>query len=214
MLKIWGRRSAFNVQKVLWTLGECSLPHEQMDIGGSFGGLDDPGFLAMNPNGRIPVVVDGKTVIWESHSIIRYVAAKQAPGSLWPKSPAARSRADRWMDWMLASLQPAFMDLFWSYFRTPEAERDQSAVQEAMARCVRHFGVLEKVLSDQPFLAGRRFTMGDIPAGTALYRWYGMGLSVPKLPAVREWYERLTRRSAYREHVMVPFEELRGKRSY
>jgi glutathione S-transferase len=211
MLKVWGRRSAFNVQKVLWTIGELRLPHEHIDAGGSAGGLDAPDFLAMNPHGRIPVVVDRQATLWESHSIIRYLAAAYSPGFLWPEEPAERSLADRWMDWSLATLQPDFMTLFWGFFRTPEAQRNTRLVERSMARCADHFRILEAHLSAHPFLAGDGFTMGDIPAATALYRYFEMGIAVPELPSVRSWYRRLSQRPAYREHVMVEFEELRGR---
>ena len=94
MLTIWGRRNAFNVQKVLWLAGELDLPHGHVPAGGDFGGLDDPAFRAMNPHGRVPVIDDGGTVVWESHAILRYLAARD--GRLWPAGPAARSQADRW----------------------------------------------------------------------------------------------------------------------
>ena len=70
MLKVWGRRSSFNLQKVMWLVGELGLPHEHIPAGGSFGGLD-PAVLAMNPHGRVPVIDDDGTVVWESHTILR-----------------------------------------------------------------------------------------------------------------------------------------------
>src|SRR5579864_4377588 len=112
MLRIWGRRSAFNVQKVMWLLGELSLAYQHVEAGGSFGGLDAPEFLRMNPHGRIPVIDDNGVVVWESHAIIRYLAATYGAGRLWPEDAAARSHADRWMDWSLATLLPAFFDVF------------------------------------------------------------------------------------------------------
>ena len=98
MLKVWGGRNAFNVQKVMWAIGELGLEHSHVDAGGAFGGLDDPAFLEMNPHGRVPVIDDGGTVIWESHAIIRYLGARHGPRSLWPEDPSERSLADRWMD--------------------------------------------------------------------------------------------------------------------
>lgn len=211
---LWGRRSAFNVQKVLWTLGELGLPFEHHQVGGAFGGLDRPEFLAMNPHGRVPVLADGDLVVWESHSVVRYLAARYGAGSLWAEAPETRSLADRWMDWSLATLQPDFMRLFWGYFRTPEAQRDPAGVQSAIDACNRHFRLLDAHLAERPFLAGSQLTMADIPAGTALYRYYEMGADVPDHPHVREWYARLAERPAYREHVMVPFEELRGRLAF
>jgi glutathione S-transferase len=214
MIEVWGRASAFNVQKVLWTLGELGLEFRRIEAGGAAGGLADPQFLSLNPHGRIPVLRDGATVVWESHSIVRYLAAAYGAGSLWPLDAAERSLADRWMDWMLATLQPDFMALFWSYYRTPEAERDARAIEAATARCAAGFTILDAHLGCQPYLAGPALTMGDIPAATALYRYFEMGLAQPPLPHARAWYARLAERPAYREYVMQPFAQLRGRLEY
>jgi glutathione S-transferase len=211
VLKVWGRRSAFNVQKVMWLIGELGLPHERVDAGGSFGGLDSPAFLAMNPHGRIPVVDDDGVIVWESHAIIRYLSARHAAGGLWPEDPARRSHADRWMDWAQATLQRDFMGLFWGFHRTPEPMRDWSLIRDRADRCARHFALLDRHLADRPFLAGDRLTVGDLPAGTALYRYFELELPRPPVPHVEAWYARLAERPAYRRHVMVPFGELRGR---
>jgi glutathione S-transferase len=214
MLKIWGRRNAFNVQKVMWLIGELGLDHERVDAGGSFGGLDAPDFLRLNPHGRIPVIEDKGMIIWESHAIIRYLAVRHARGSLWPAEAAARSFADRWMDWSLATLQPAFLDLFWGYYRTPAEKRDPSFIDKAIERCDRCYRLLDRNLSDQPYIAGERFTMGDIPAGTTLFRYRSLNVKRPLLRNVEAWYRRLAERTAYREHVMIPFDELFGRLEY
>jgi glutathione S-transferase len=213
-VKLFGRRSAYNVQKVLWALGELGLPHENVEAGGAAGGLDTPEFLALNPHGRVPVLVDGETVVWESNTIVRYLAARYGAGRLWPDDPAERSLAERWMDWELATLQPDFMALFWGFFRTPEARREAEPIARAARRCAADFAQLDAQLAQAPFLAGERFGIGDIPAGTALHRYFEMGAEVPHPPHVRAWYERLAARPAYREHVMRPFEELRGRLSF
>lgn len=211
MLEVWGRRSAYNVQKVLWTLGELGLACEHIEAGGDAGGLDTPEFLAMNPHGRIPVLVDGETVVWESNTIVRYLGAAYGEGSLWATAPAERSLAERWMGWELASLQPDYLALFWGFFRTPAEQRDRAAVQQALGRCEKHYRKLDAHLADRPFLAGASFTMADIACGTSLFRYLEMGISVPILPSLVAWYERLTRRRPYREHIMTPFEALRGR---
>jgi len=211
VLRIWGRRSAFNVQKVLWALGELGLAHEHIDAGGSAGGLDTPEFLAMNPNGRIPVVVDGDTVLWESQATLRYLAASYGSGTLWAEDAGERSLADRWMDWSQADLQPAFMALFWGFYRTPEAQRDAGRIQHASDQCETLYRRLDTHLARHAYLAGDAFTMGDIPAGTSLYRYFELGRPVPELPHVRAWYARLCERPAFREHIMLPFDELRGR---
>ena len=222
MISVWGRRSAFNVQKVLWTLGELGLPCEHSEVGGAAGGLDTPGFLALNPNGVIPVLDDSGLVLWESQAIVRYLAAKygaegEAAGgkeSLWPKDPGTRALADRWMDWSQSGLQPAFMDLFWGYYRTPPQDRDAAFVERAAAACAHYYQILDAHLARHDFVGGDHFTMGDIPVGTSLYRYFEMGSETPDVPAVRVWYGRLKGRSAFKAHIMQPFDDLQGRLSF
>lgn len=211
MLKVWGRRSAFNVQKVLWLIDELGLPHEHVPAGGSFGGIDQPDFLALNPHGRVPVIqdVDG-TVVWESHSILRYLAATygaaHGDGVLWPANAAGRSQRDRWMDWSLSRLQPALIDgIFMPLCRTPEAQRDPALVEWSIAQCAVSFQVLDAVLQTRDYLEGDRLTLADIPAGTCLYRYFELDIARPPLPNVMAWYRRLQARPAYRDHVMIAF---------
>lgn len=214
MLRIWGRRSAFNVQKALWTIGELGLDHEHVNAGGDAGGLDEPAFRAMNPHGRIPVIEDDGLVVWESNSIIRYLGAKYGQGRLWDPDPATRSLADRWLDWGLATAQRDFLDLFWGYYRTPEPDRDPAFVAERFKRCADNLRLLDTHLASRGYLAGDDFTMADIPAGTTLYRYFEMDIDRPDVPNVEAWYTRLCQRPAYQEHVMLPFENLYGRLAY
>jgi glutathione S-transferase len=146
MLKVWGRRSSFNVQKVMWLIGELELAHEHIDAGGKFGGLDLPDFLAMNPHGRVPVIQDGDAVVWESHAILRYLAARHSAGKFWSYDPVARARVDGWMDWSQTSLQPDFLSgVFWGFYRTPEDRRNWPAIRAALNRCAVHFEKLDRL---------------------------------------------------------------------
>lgn len=215
MLTIWGRRDAFNVQKVMWLVGELGLEHEHIAAGGSHGGLDDPAFLALNPHGRVPVIDDGGTVVWESQAILRYLAACHGGAALWADDPAERSLHDRWMDWSATTLQPDFLTgVFWGFYRTPEAQRDTAAVASRIAACARHMALLDQVLADRPWLGGAHFGLADIPAGTSLFRYFGIPIERPSVPNVEAWYRRLTERPAYRQHVMLPFDHMFGRLSY
>ena len=168
MLKIWGRRSSFNVQKVLWLVGELGLAHEHIPAGGGFGRLDEPAFLALNPHGRVPVLQDGDVVVWESHTILRYLAARYSGGGFWLDDPADRSRVEGWMDWSQTSLQPDFLNgVFWGYYRTAEAQRDWPAIHRSLARCAEHFRLLDRILATRPFLVGDELSLADIPTGTS-----------------------------------------------
>jgi glutathione S-transferase len=213
MLKIWGRRSSFNVQKVLWLAGEIGLDYEHVSVGGDLGGLDTPQFKAMNPHGRIPVLQDRELAVWESHAILRYIAARYGQGDFWDNDPAARAPVDAWMDWAQSALQPAFLGgVFWGYYRTPEAERDWPAINASLAGTATLLRLLDRVLSERPFLGGEQFGLADIPAGANLYRYFELDIERPSLPNVEAWYGRLQGRPAYREHVMAPFDELKGRR--
>ncbi|HKU96057.1 MAG TPA: glutathione S-transferase [Vineibacter sp.] len=217
MLKVWGRRSSFNVQKVLWLVGELGLAHEHIPAGGDFGRLDEPAFRMLNPHERVPVIEDGDLAVWESQAILRYLAARYGRGRFWSDDPAERSQVDRWMDWSQTALQPDFLNgVFWGYYRTPEAQRNATAIAKSIARCAAHFRRLDSVLATRPFLCGDQLSLADIPAGTSLYRYFELDLEIerPDVPHVVAWYQRLQERPAYREHVMVPFGELRGRLDY
>ncbi|MCU1719517.1 glutathione S-transferase family protein [Pseudomonas sp. 5P_3.1_Bac2] len=215
MLQIWGRRSAFNVQKVLWLLDELQLDYQHIDAGGDFGLLDTPEFLAMNPHGRVPLLKDGDSVLWESHSILRYLAAQYGASQFWPAAAAQRAVAESWMDWAQCSLQPCFIGgVFWLGYRTPEAQQDKAVLRAKLELCNQYFVLLDGVLAQRPFLAGEQLSLADIPAGTHLYRYFELEIERPSLPHVEAWYARLQTRPAYRQHVMRPFAELRGKLAF
>jgi glutathione S-transferase len=215
MLKVWGRRSLFNQQKVMWLVGELQLPHEHIQAGGSFGRLDDPTFLAMTPHGRVPVIDDDGTIVWESHTILRYLAAKYGRDRFWCEGPAERSGFERWMDWSQTTLQPDFlMGVFWGFNRTPEPQRNWPAIQAKVAACARHFRLLDRIIGDRRYLCGDSLALADIPVGTSLYRYFEIEIERPSVPNVERWYRRLQEHPAYQEHVMVPFSELFGRLDY
>jgi len=214
MRRIWGRKNSINVQKAMWAVGELGLAHERIDAGGPFGGLDTAEFGALNPNRRVPVIDDDGTVIWESHAIVRYLAAKYGAGSLAPDDPGERAKSDMWTDWTQSDLQPAFIGgVFATFYRTPENKRDWSIIRRGLARSATLFQLLDRHLEGRAFIAGERLTFGDIPAGAQLYRYFNIDIDRPSLPNVEAWYERLKLREAYHTHVMVPFDNLKGRLS-
>jgi len=215
MLSVWGRRSSANVQKVLWLVGELDLPHTHVPAGGDFGGLDDPAFRALNPHGKVPVIDDGGVVVWESHAILRYLAAVHGADRFWAADPAVRAPIDGWMDWAQTALQPAFLTgVFWGGYRTPEAQRDVGAVARALDRTVACLAHVDRLLADRPFVGGETLSLADIAIGTHLYRYFELEIDRPDLPRLAAWFERLTARAAYREHVMVRFGDLKGRLAF
>ena len=214
MLKVWGRRNSLNVQKVLWFVGELGLPYEHIPAGGDFGRLEDSDFRALNPHGLVPVVQDGGATVWESHAILRYLAEAHGDGRFWPDL-AQRSVIEPWMDWAQTQFQPSFSaGLFWGYFRTPADRRDWPAIREHVAECDRQLSVLDAVLADRRFVAGDQFTLAVVPIGACMFRYFNLDLPRTPLPNVERWREALEARPAYREHVMLPFDDLRGRLAF
>lgn len=204
MLKVWGRNTSSNVQKVMWTIGELGLEHERIDVGRSFGGLDTKEYAALNPNRRIPTLQDGDVVLWESNVIVRYLSAKFSAGRLWPQDPAVRGVADQWMDWQQTTLLGDMRTIFWGLVRTAPEKRDQSAIDAAVHSLQEIWSRLDGQLKDRLFVAGDSLTMGDIPVGTLCHRYYALGVERAPLPNLDAWYERLQVRDAFRKHVMIP----------
>ncbi len=206
MLTIWGRKNSVNVQKAMWTVGELGLDHERKDLGGPFGGLDTPAYGALNPNRRVPTLVDDDgTTVWESNTIVRYLAARYGAGGLWPTDPAARALADCWLDWMQTTLLPNMMPVFIGLIRTPEEERDMAKIERHAALMGETWKILETHLAKgRDYVAGDALTMGDIAVGAACYRYHALDIDRPALPAIAAWYARLQEREPFRTHVMIP----------
>lgn len=174
-----------NVRKALWCAEEAGLEYRTVDAGGAFGLVDEPAFRAMNPNGRVPVIEDDGFVLWESNAIVRYLAARYAPGDLYPQDPVRRADADKWMDWTTSTLAGPFRDLFWGTLRTPPEQRDEALIAKALQTCGELLRVPDQTLAGQPWLSGERFGMGDIPLGCFIYAWFEMPIERPPLPHPR-----------------------------
>jgi glutathione S-transferase len=205
MLKIWGRANSSNVMKVLWLCDELGIAYEREDAGGAFGRTREPFYLAMNPNARVPTIEepDGYS-LWESHSILRYLVASRAPGhALHPTDPRARADVERWMDWLLATLNPPMTTLFWTFVRTPEDQRDLPAAARARDEAEGHWGVLARQLEGRDYVAGG-FSLADVCLGPFLHRWFELPVARPAMPALEGYRARLHERHAgYRAHVAV-----------
>jgi glutathione S-transferase len=196
-LKIWGRANSVNVQKVLWCLRELDLAYERIDAGMAFGRNREPDYLAMNPNGRVPTLVDGDFVLWESNSIMRYLVLAYAP--------KRRASVDRWLDWTLSTLQPVDRPVFWGLVRTPVEQRDMVALQkDADAEAVQ-WRIVEAQLATRRFIEGDDFTLADIALGAYARRWLGVeGISKPTLPHLERWFAQFAGRAGFAQFVAPP----------
>ena len=205
-LKIWGRPNSVNVQKVLWCLRELDLAYERIDAGMQFGRNDEPDYLAMNPNGRVPTLVDGDYVLWESNSIMRYLCLAYGKGTpIYPEAPRQRAAVDRWLDWTLSTVQPVDRPVFWALVRTPPEQRDMAAIQrDADAEAV-VWRIADHHLATRRFIEGDEFTIADIAIGAYARRWLGVeGIIRPKQPYLERWLKNLASRPGFAEFIARP----------
>jgi glutathione S-transferase len=206
MIRIWGRNTSSNVQKVMWALGELGLPHERIDIGGSFGKNREPAYLAMNPNGLVPTLEEDGFLLWESNSIVRYLAAKYGVGTLEPADMQARARASSWMDWQLTVAAPAITPVFWGLIRTPPEKRDHAAIEAGKVKTMAAMQMLDAQLAKSAFVAGDTLSMGDIPVAVMTYRFRRLMPERSGLDNVERWFTDMEQRPAFKEHVLaIPF---------
>ena len=205
-LKIWGRANSVNVQKVLWCLRELDLSYERINAGMAFGRTRDPDYLAMNPNARVPTLVDGDYVLWESNSVMRYLVMAHAPQSpLYPQSPKLRAGVDRWLDWTLSTLQPAGRAVFWALVRTPAEQRDMVAIQKDADAEAAQWTIVDSYLATRRFIEGDAFTLADIALGAYARRWFGVeGISKPQLEHLERWFAQFAGRPGFAQFIAPP----------
>ena len=205
MIEVYGRANSLNVQKVLWCLGELELPFGRHDVGGLYGGNKEPDFLQRNPTGLVPMISDDGFDLWESNTIVRYLASRYGAGLLSPEDPADRALSEKWMDYQLGTVFPAFKDAVLGLIRTAPENRDPEKIAASVKATAGTLATLDAHLQGHEYVAGDALTVGDIALGPTIYRWLTLDIDRPPLPNLEAWHDRLMERPAYREHVMVPY---------
>ena len=192
MLRILGKASSINVRKVLWLCDEIGLPYERRDEGPA---------LAQNPNGLVPVIVDGDFVLWESHTILRYLAGCHGGTALLPQEPRRRAEVEQWIDWQATDLNSSWRYAFMALVRRDPAFDDPRQIVASTTNWNRMLSILDaRLAATRAFVAGADFTLADIPIGLSVNRWLMTPLERPVLPAVQAYYERLSTRPAFLKH--------------
>jgi glutathione S-transferase len=205
--RLWGRTSSSNVKKVMWLADEMGLAYERIDAGGKFGVVNTPAYKKLNPNSRVPTIEDGDFVLWESNSIMRYLANKYGGEAFYPVEPAARASIDRWLDWQLAMLNPVEGPVFLGTIRTPPEKHDKAALAAAVAKLMPQWAMVEAHLASRPYMAGDTFSIADIALAIFAHRFlHNPFITVPPLPNISAWHGRLRPRPGFKTHVDVPLE--------
>jgi len=212
MLTVWGRKTSSNVQALMWCIGEMELRYVRHDIGHKYKGTETDFFYSLNPNRTIPVLQDGSAPpLWETGAILRYLANRYGAESFWPSDDTKKANVDRWAEWSKINVATAFTaPVFWRVVRTPEENRDENAIREAMVNLERNLLIAEAQLEKHSFLAGDNFSLADIQFGHVLYRYYDIDVVRKPLARLRSYYENIALRPAFQEHVIVSYEDLRA----
>ncbi|MDA7966202.1 glutathione S-transferase family protein [Ruegeria sp.] len=211
MLTIWGRKTSSNVQALMWCVGELGLNYQRHDLGHHFGGLETDTFRTLNPNQTIPVMQDGDDPpLWETGAILRYLANRYGSEGFWPTDPIRRAEVDKWAEWAKINVAMTFtVPVFWRVVRTAPADRDETAIQDAVATLEDKLEIADHQLATTPYIAGSELTLADIQLGHILFRYYDIDIPRSPLPYLHRYYTTLCNRPAFQEHVMISYEDLR-----
>jgi len=202
MIKMWGRNTSSNVQKAMWAVGELELEHARIDVGGVFGKTKEPAYLTMNPNSLVPTLEEDGFTLWESNSVVRYLAGKHdKSGVLEPKDAKRRALASQWMDWQLSVVGPAITPAFWGLIRTPVDKRDMAAIKTSQEKTTAAMQILDAQLAKTAYVAGPSFSYGDIPVGVMCYRYRQLVPGRLPTPHLDRWYDAIAKRQAFQDHV-------------
>ena len=193
MIELLGRATSGNVQKVIFLLEELKLPYERKDYGRQFQNTTTPEYAAMNPMQKVPTLVDGDTVVWQSNTILRYLANK-TKSPLYPADPAPRSQVERWMDWLLAELNPAYL----AGFRDAKKAEGERAPDTA-TNLANELKLLEGALAKSPWVAGSQFSLADVALGPIVKRCIAFPLGLPAMPKTQAWIAELQKRPAFQK---------------
>jgi glutathione S-transferase len=202
MLRILGRMTSINVRKVLWTADELGLPYEREDWGLPIRDPHEPGFLALNPNAQVPVIVDDGFVLWESNPIMRYLAERQESSALIPGDLKSRALMEQWLGWQSTELAPVGTYAFLALGRPTPGYDDKASIEASIAKWTTRMTILEAQLAASgSYLVGAQFTLADIAIGLSIHRWFGTRFEHADLPAVEAYYERLRGRAPSRAYL-------------
>ncbi|OIM97697.1 glutathione S-transferase [Polynucleobacter sp. QLW-P1DATA-2] len=189
MMRLWGRKSSINVQKVLWCLAELGLKEgvdfERIDAGLQFGVVRSPEFLKLNPNGLVPTLEDGDLILWESNTIMRYLVSQHDQNKRFPSDIASQYGSEKWMDWQVGTMWPVLRPTFIGLTRTPAADRNHVVIQKAYQDTNELFSLLDQTLASQAYCSGNQFHLGDIVLALCVHRWILLNEIFPKETGIR-----------------------------
>jgi glutathione S-transferase len=206
MLTIYGRANSSNVSVAMWAIGELGLPHRRLDYGRGYATTQTPDYLAMNPTGLVPTLDDDGVVLFESGAILRYLGSKYGDATFWPADPAIRGPLDSWAEWGKNAFVAGAAEIFYEVVRRKPENKSPEGMRRAVAAVTPLATMLNARLTGRTWIGGEDFTFADVAVGHQLYRYFTISWDRPDLPALAAYYDRLTGRPAFRDHVMVSYD--------
>jgi glutathione S-transferase len=195
MYKLLGRQTSGNVQKVLFMLEELGASYKREDYGRQFENTQTAEYKALNPTSKVPTLVDGNTVIWESNTILRYLAASGGE-HLNGATPAEKTEVERWMDFLLAAVNPGYLAAFRGAKLTPEEQTAE--YKEQVKDLVAQLKIVDGHLAGKDFLALGKLTIADIACAPILKRCIDFKIDRPSLPNLERWVAAIAARPAFK----------------
>jgi glutathione S-transferase len=196
---LWGRNNSSNVQKVVWALNEMGVEYERKDVGGAFGVVNTPEYMAMNPNSRVPTLDDDGFILWESNAILRYLGEKY--GKFLPKEIKQRAIVHQWLDWQQTTLIPPLTPVFWGLVRTKPEDRNMAVIEENAIKTIDVMKILDEQLAHHQYVTGGELSLADFAIAIMIYRALTLIPNRKPLPHVERWYAEIAKRPHFIKHV-------------
>jgi glutathione S-transferase len=193
MIQLYGI-PASRAFRSLWAIEEVGVEYEQVPVH-YLGDSKKPEYLEINPNGRIPALVDGDVTLFESMAINLYLA-KQYGGDLYPKTIEDEARAVQWSFWGMTELEPNLIKILMHRLLLPEDQRAPAEAEAGAQALQAPLGVLDAALADRPFLLGDAFSVADLNVASVLSLANFAGFDFSKFERAKRWFDTCLARPA------------------
>ncbi len=194
--------SASRALRAVWGIEETGIDYEHVPVTyGTDSKAED--YLAVNPNGRIPALVDGDLTLFESMAINLYLTKKYG-GELYPRDAGNEARAWQWSVWAISEIEPLQMQIVVQKLFTPEERRDPKVSERAWKGLQRPLKVLDAALAQSPFLLGPAFTVADLNVASVMYLFKAAGLDCSAHAHVQRWLQTCYARPALARALARP----------
>jgi glutathione S-transferase len=204
MIKIYGSPQS-SAGRVYWMLEELNVPYERQPLDMSQRQHKSPEFTKLNPNGKVPCIVDGDFVLWESMAITQYLATKYgAQSGLLPQTPEETGLFAQWSYWSILDMQKHAVEWLIQAVFVPSERRDASIIEKAQKSLTPLYTILDQALANKKYLVGDRFTLADLNVASVVTVAMGLGFDMTPFTNVTQWLKACQDRPAWHRVCSLP----------